>query len=68
MKFEQDVPVIGEKGKVPKEIQVPDTGYCYEKINGSDDFSYLPDEKGEIHLKSMWQELVHLLETTVLSA
>ena len=51
MQFEQDFPVIGEKGKVPKEIQVPDTGYCYEKINGSDDFSYLPDEKGEIHLK-----------------
>lgn len=31
MQFERNFPVIGEKGKVPKEIQVPDTGYCYEK-------------------------------------
>ena len=55
MQFERDFPVIGEKGKVLKEVQVPDTGYHYEKINGSDDFSYLPDEKGEVHLKCFWE-------------
>lgn len=57
MHFENDIPAIGDKGKVPQTVTVvstrPDYGYC--SINGDDDFIYHQDDKGEIHLKSFWQ-------------
>lgn len=55
MHFEDDFPVIGESGKVPEVLTVLDTGYQYAAINGSDDFSYKPDENGQITLKNFWE-------------
>ncbi len=45
--FKNNYPVIGDQGKVPAKISVPDTGYVYEEINGNDDFTYVPDADGK---------------------
>lgn len=55
MHFEDGFPIIGENGKVPEVVTVLDTGYQYAAINGSDDFSYKPDENGQITLKNFWE-------------
>ncbi len=57
MTFENGVPVLGDKGKVPNIVSIRSTrpSYKYEALNGSDDFVYFPDEAGNIRLKSFWQ-------------
>lgn len=54
---EEGFPVIGIDGKVPETVSVPSTrpGYVYEPLNGDDDFEYVPDSEGKIHLKQFWQ-------------
>ncbi len=53
--FKNNYPVIGDQGKVPAKISVPDTGYVYEEINGNDDFTYVPDADGKVKLKKFWE-------------
>ena len=55
--WEQDFPVFGVDGKVPLKIEVPSTRpeYRYMPLADSDDFKYLPEEAGKIHLKKVWQ-------------
>ncbi|HBA47344.1 MAG TPA: acetyl xylan esterase [Lachnospiraceae bacterium] len=54
---EEGFPVIGIDGKVPDTVTVPSTrpGYVYEPLNGDDDFAYVPDAEGKVHLKQFWQ-------------
>ena len=55
--FQDDFPVFGVNGIVPKHPEVvslrPD--YVYEPLVTSDDFSYSADENGKISLKKQWQ-------------
>lgn len=56
--FENDVPVLGDGGRVPLRVRgtVPArTGHVCAPLNGSDDFSYLPDADGRVRLKRFWQ-------------
>lgn len=55
--WENDFPVFGKEGKVPKELAVCSNRpyYQYEPLYTSDDFRYLPKEDGRIHLKPQWQ-------------
>lgn len=54
---EEGFPVIETDGKVPETVSVPSTrpGYVYEPLNGDDDFAYVPDAEGKVHLKQFWQ-------------
>ncbi|BCJ94015.1 beta-xylosidase [Anaerocolumna cellulosilytica] len=55
--WEEDFPVFGFDGKVPGILRVESTrkGHLYEPLVASDDFNYLPDKEGRVHLKKMWQ-------------
>lgn len=55
--FEDHFPVFGERGQIPEKFAVRSTrpDYRYEPLYGSDDFDYVPDKEGHIHLKMMWQ-------------
>lgn len=57
VRWENDFPVFGIDGKIPREIEIksarPD--YKYEPLVDSDDFNYVPDEMGKVHLKKRWQ-------------
>lgn len=59
--FRDGFPVFGNagshSGKVPRKLKVESTrpGYRYAPLYGDDDFSYLPDADGNIHLKAFWQ-------------
>lgn len=55
--WENDLPVFGEKGKIPAEFSVKATrgNYSYAPLYGSDNFSYQPDVDGKVHLKNFWQ-------------
>lgn len=55
--WENDFPVFGVEGKVPRQIVVKSTrpDYSYESLAGSDDFYYQPDEYGKVQLKKFWQ-------------
>lgn len=57
MHFENEVPVLGQDGRVPKLVSVPSTRpeYIYQPINGDDDFVYKSSTDGKIHLKPFWQ-------------
>lgn len=57
MHFEEDFPVIGDKGKVPRYVSGTsnEKDSKYDPINGDDDFFYEPEKEGEIHLKKFWQ-------------
>lgn len=55
--WENDFPVFGINGKVPLQVHVKSTrpDYIYAPLIESDDFNYIPDEMGRIHLKKVWQ-------------
>lgn len=55
--WENDFPVFGEDGKVPKSFEVVSNRpyYEYEPLFTSDDFKYVTDEKGHAKLKLQWQ-------------
>lgn len=57
MRWENDFPVMGIDGKIPKQLSVKSTRkeYIYEPLVDSDDFYYTPDAEGRVHLKSAWQ-------------
>lgn len=57
MHWEHDFPVFGINEQVPHELHVKSTrpDYTYEPLFEGDDFNYLPDEAGTIHLKKVWQ-------------
>lgn len=57
MHWEKNFPVLGMNGKVPHQVEVKSTlkEHRYEPLVDSDDFSYQPDEKGNVHLKKVWQ-------------
>ena len=50
-------PVLGDNGRVPQLVSPVRTGGvpACAPLNGSDDFRYVPDEKGAIHLAHFWQ-------------
>lgn len=55
--WKDDFPVLGEKGKVPKEVHPVSTksGYKYMPLVTSDSFDYTADEKGQVTLKKGWE-------------
>ncbi len=55
--WENDMPVFGIDGKVPHFIETQSTrpAHIYEPIVASDEFKYLPDAHGRIHLSQVWQ-------------
>ncbi len=57
MRWENDFPVLGVDGKIPQEILINSTrpNHSYEPLAQSDDFHYLPDTDGRVHLKNVWQ-------------
>lgn len=57
LRWEDEFPVFGKMGKVPKTVNVKSTrpDYQYKPLAADDDFRYLPDEKGNIHLKEVWE-------------
>lgn len=61
-------PVFGLSGRVPREIETKSTkaDYQYEPLAMSDDFHYMPEKDGRIHLKKVWQ-WNHIPENTLWS-
>lgn len=57
VKWENDFPVFGEKGKVPEIIETKSTrpGYEYKPLATDDDFHCRPGEDGKMHLKEVWE-------------
>lgn len=57
VRWENDFPVFGDHGKIPKNIETKSTrpGYVYRPLVGSDDFICRPDQNGEFHLNPRWQ-------------
>lgn len=57
MHWEEDFPVLGVEGKAPLNLTVKSTRpeHTYKPLEGSDDFTYTPNQVGKIRLKSFWQ-------------
>ncbi|MBQ9119888.1 MAG: glycoside hydrolase 43 family protein [Lachnospiraceae bacterium] len=57
LRWEDDFPVLGNHGKVPKKLKTNSTrpNYRYAPLYASDDFSYTPDETGQLRLNPVWQ-------------
>ena len=57
MTFENDFPVLGVDGKVPKYIEVKSTrpDHEYAPLYDGDDFVYSPDQNGQVKLKNVWE-------------
>jgi beta-xylosidase len=57
IRWEEDFPVFGVEGKVPDQMDIKSTrpDYVYEPLVDKDDFYYLPDQNGKVHLKKIWQ-------------
>ena len=57
MHWEEKFPILGRNGRIPYKVSVKSTrpGYQYAPIAGDDDFDYVPDKEGKIHLKNYWQ-------------
>ncbi len=57
MRWENDFPVLGIEGNIPHEIIMKSTrpDHVYEPLAQSDDFYYIPDTEGQVHLKKIWQ-------------
>jgi beta-xylosidase len=57
MHWERGFPVFGIDGKVPAYLETQSTcpTHAYAPIVASDDFLYLPDADGKIHLNTIWQ-------------
>ncbi len=57
VRWEKDFPVFGIDGKVPDFVEVRSTrpDYVYEPLVDHDNFNYLPDDNGTVHLKKVWQ-------------
>lgn len=57
VKWEEDYPVFGDRGRVPRNIETKSTrpGYVYQSMTGSDDFICRSDRNGEYHLSGRWQ-------------
>lgn len=55
--WKNNMPVLGENGRIPTHIEVSSTrpGYIYEPVYASDNFDYTPDENGNVKLKKVWQ-------------
>lgn len=55
--WENDFPVFGEAGVVPKDICVrtENPKHVYEPLWCDDDFCYMPGADGKVHLKKSWQ-------------
>jgi len=50
-------PEFGERGAVPKRLEVRSTrpDYVYQALYGSDDFRYAPGPDGSVRLKPFWE-------------
>jgi beta-xylosidase len=57
MHWDNDFPILGVNGKIPHEVIVKSTRpeYIYESLVQNDDFNYIPDVNGKVHLKKVWQ-------------
>jgi beta-xylosidase len=57
LRWENNFPVLGAEGKVPKSFEIESTrpDYQYTPLYGSDQFDYTKDKNGEIRLKDFWQ-------------
>jgi len=55
--WENDFPVFGKDGKIPREIAIKSSkeAYHYKPLVDSDDFKYQPSESGVVELKKVWQ-------------
>lgn len=57
VRFVNNFPIFGVHGKVPHTIEVKSSrpNYSYKPLYDSDDFNYIPDERGKVRLKNVWQ-------------
>lgn len=57
LRFENNFPVLGSNGRVPKKLKTKSTqpDYQYAPLYCSDDFHYTPDASGTIRLNPVWQ-------------
>lgn len=57
IQWKNDFPVFGMDGKAPIEINTKSTKpeYQYKALYADDDFRYIPDSDGRIHLKEAWE-------------
>ncbi len=57
MDFQDDFPILGIDGHVPKYIEVKSSrpDHEYAPLYDNDDFDYVPDHNGQIKLKNVWE-------------